>query len=189
MFAISNHMHYWHAGALDKNGIRFHRVHSVVHITWSNMTKTWTHYNLSTRFPPRDLAMIQTMSSSNFLWNFSYLNTNGPLWRQNHIGSGNGLVPWKKVRHVFCQLPLPIDKPIPLNNPRASFKMADEILKYLAAFRAQACPHITSSNGNVFHVTGPLCREFTDHRWIPLTKASDAELWCFLWSAPEQTVE
>ena len=22
------------------------------------------------------------------------------------------------------------------------------------------------------------------HRWIPLTKASDAELWCFLWSAP-----
>ena len=29
----------------------------------------------------------------------------------------------------------------------------------------------------------------TGHRWIPLTKASDAELWCFLWSAPEQTVE
>ena len=24
----------------------------------------------------------------------------------------------------------------------------------------------------------------TGHRWIPLTKASDAELWCFLWSAP-----
>ena len=23
------------------------------------------------------------------------------------------------------------------------------------------------------------------HRWIPLTKARDAELWCFLWSAPE----
>ena len=31
--------------------------------------------------------------------------------------------------------------------------------------------------------------EFTDHRWIPLTKADDAELWCFIWSAPEQTVE
>ena len=26
--------------------------------------------------------------------------------------------------------------------------------------------------------------EFTGHRWIPPTKASDAELWCFLWSAP-----
>ena len=24
-----------------------------------------------------------------------------------------------------------------------------------------------------------LCGEFTGHRWIPLTKASDAELWCF----------
>ena len=27
--------------------------------------------------------------------------------------------------------------------------------------------------------------KFTDHRWIPRTKASDAKLWCFLWSAPE----
>ena len=44
---------------------------------------------------------------------------------------------------------------------------------------------ITSSIGNIFRVTGPLCGEFTGHRWIPLTKASDAELWCFLWSAPE----
>ena len=44
---------------------------------------------------------------------------------------------------------------------------------------------MTSSNGSIFRVTGPLCGEFTDHRCIPLTKASDAELWCFLWSAPE----
>ena len=43
----------------------------------------------------------------------------------------------------------------------------------------------TSSNGNILRVTGPLCGGFTGHRWIPLTKASDAELWCFLWSAPE----
>ena len=40
------------------------------------------------------------------------------------------------------------------------------------------------SNGNIFHVTGPLCREFTSHWWIPLTKVSDAELWCLLWSVP-----
>ena len=25
--------------------------------------------------------------------------------------------------------------------------------------------------------------------FIPLTKASDVELWCFIWSAPEQTAE
>ena len=36
-----------------------------------------------------------------------------------------------------------------------------------------------------FRITGHLCGEFTNHRWIPRTKASDAELWCFLWSAPE----
>ena len=30
----------------------------------------------------------------------------------------------------------------------------------------------------------PFVREFTGHRWIPRTKPSDAELWCFLWSAP-----
>ena len=40
---------------------------------------------------------------------------------------------------------------------------------------------MTSSNGK----TGPLCGEFTGHRWIFHTKASDAELWCFLWSKPE----
>ena len=40
-----------------------------------------------------------------------------------------------------------------------------------------------------FRVTGHLWGESTGHRWLPLTKASDAELWCFLWSAPEPTVE
>ena len=48
-----------------------------------------------------------------------------------------------------------------------------------------------------FLVTGRLWGESTGHRWIPLTKASDAELCffffaffcvCFL-SAPEQTIQ
>ena len=34
-------------------------------------------------------------------------------------------------------------------------------------------------------VTGPLCGKFTGDRWIPHTKANDAELWCFLWFVPE----
>ena len=40
---------------------------------------------------------------------------------------------------------------------------------------------MTSSNGNIFGVSGPLCGEFTGDRWIPHTKASDAGLWCFLY--------
>ena len=34
-----------------------------------------------------------------------------------------------------------------------------------------------------------LCRGNPGHRWIPLTKASDAELRWFLLSTPKQTVE
>ena len=40
---------------------------------------------------------------------------------------------------------------------------------------------MTLSNENIFCVTGHLCEEFTGPRWIPRTKASDAELWCFLY--------
>ena len=38
---------------------------------------------------------------------------------------------------------------------------------------------MTSSNGSIFRITGPLWGEFTVYQWIPLTKARDAELWCF----------
>ena len=78
---------------------------------------------------------------------------------------------------------------------------------------------MASSNGIIFCVTGPLWEETIGHLRIPLTKASDhrmetfsallalcernpwvtygfpsprpvtAELWCFLWSAPEHTVD
>ena len=44
---------------------------------------------------------------------------------------------------------------------------------------------MATSYGNIFCFTGPLCGEFTGHRWIPLTKTCDTELWCFLWSAPK----
>ena len=48
---------------------------------------------------------------------------------------------------------------------------------------------MTSFNGNNFCITGLLWWESTCHRWIPLTKASDAELWFFLRSPCQQTVE
>ena len=48
---------------------------------------------------------------------------------------------------------------------------------------------MTSSNGNIFRVIGPLWGESIGHRWIPPTSASYAELWSFLWSAPEQRAE
>ena len=33
-----------------------------------------------------------------------------------------------------------------------------------------AWPMMTSSNGNIFHVTGPLWGESTGHRWLPLAR-------------------
>ena len=50
---------------------------------------------------------------------------------------------------------------------------------------------MTSSKGNIRRVTDPLWGESTGQRRIPLTNASDAELWCFLWSTQtaEQKVE
>ena len=44
---------------------------------------------------------------------------------------------------------------------------------------------MTSSNGSIFRVTGPLGGD----RWISLRNASDAVLWRLIWSAPEQTIE
>ena len=48
---------------------------------------------------------------------------------------------------------------------------------------------MTSSAGNIFRVTEVLCEEFTGHRWTVRLKASNAELWYFLWSVAEPTVE
>ena len=58
-------------------------------------------------------------------------------------------------------------------NVHCTVWMADKLLAVGAVM-------VTSSNGNIFRVTGNLCGEFTGPWWIPRTKASDAELWCFL---------
>ena len=45
---------------------------------------------------------------------------------------------------------------------------------------------MTPSNGEIFRVTVPFWGKSNGHRWIPLTKAIDTELWCFLWSVPHK---
>ena len=42
----------------------------------------------------------------------------------------------------------------------------------------------TSSNGNIFHVTGHLCGEFTGDRWIPRTKCQwrGALMFSLIWA-------
>ena len=57
--------------------------------------------------------------------------------------------------------------------------LCDVVLYVACNWRKIILTMMTSSNGSIFRVTGPLCGEFTGHRWIPRTKASDAELWLF----------
>ena len=59
-----------------------------------------------------------------------------------------------------------------LNTSIYTFEIRDDVIKW------KHFPHYW-----------PFVWGIPGHRWIPLIKASDAELWCFLWSAPEQTVE
>ena len=89
----------------------------------------------------------------------------------NHIASPNltMICSWYQLK-----------KPIPLNLEQTDTWFLVPRPGYSGRSRLTM---MTSSNGNIFRATGPLCGEFTGHRWIPRTKASDAELWCFLRSA------
>ena len=48
-----------------------------------------------------------------------------------------------------------------------------------------ACMHDDVIKWKYFPRYWPFVRGIHRSRWIPRTKASDAELWRFLWSAPE----
>ena len=103
-----------------------------------------------------------------------------------HLSRGNNPDPICNVAAIFCSVTY-----INIRGWKTIFTILHHTMVRESLLRVmQLCTHMmTSSNGNNFRVTGPLCGEFTSHRWIPLTKASDAELWCCLWSAPEQTVD
>ena len=127
----------------------------------------------------------------------AFLDTSRAFWIMIYSKKGHKPV-WKyviwKLRHIF-------------DNVRCVFagRLVDMERCYLSEFSMYStewgyllwcvvhmqCRMVmmTSSNGNIFRVTGHLCGEFTGPQWIPCTKASDAELWCFLWSAPEYTVK
>ena len=86
---------------------------------------------------------------------------------------------WLVIYENHGRIPSFVTKKVIENNPY--------IILYLILVAASGM--MMSSNGNIFHITGPLWGESTSHCWILLTKASDAELWCFVWSAREQTVQ
>ena len=90
------------------------------------------------------------------------------------------IVSWYKLRYVYMRLSGWI-----WGDVSWCFKLSEVTDVCWVYVRWGQISHDDVIKWNIFRVTGPLCGEFSCDRWIPLTKASDAELWCFLWSAPE----
>ena len=114
-----------------------------------------------TRFPWKYSAV--PYNAVNFLTNVHKRHpTARPL-----LGRGMWCLMWSSIWLIFC---------LSYSNYLCN------ILQYWTRYNSTM---MTSSNGNIFRVTGHLCGEFTDQRWIPHTKASDAELRYFLASTSE----
>ena len=99
-----------------------------------------------------------------------------------HRGPVNSPHKWPVTRKMF-----PFDDVIMLSCGEATWGPGDAqlwaIMRCVSSnqlTRRYMIMRMTSSNANSFRVTGPLWGEFTGHRWIPLTKASNTKLWCFL---------
>ena len=63
----------------------------------------------------------------------------------------------------------------------SNFSSGIKVCAYIRAASTHCSFMKTSSNWNIFRVTGNLCGEYTSHRCISSTKVSETEFWCFLW--------
>ena len=134
------------------------------------------------------VSLWQSLSDMKICILFSLVHTELKVAFALFDQDADGCITTAELRTVMKTLGFdPTDKDVAVMIERFDYDGKD--LKDLSRIDLSPIDMMTSSNGNIFRVTGPLCGEFTGHRWIPLTKASDAELCCFLWSAPEYTVE
>ena len=102
------------------------------------------------------------------------------MWRSfnKSIHKQNGWHFQTKVQNIIC-LPCSNNWYIPRQN-KGRFSFVIFILPTEANYL-----HIDVIKWNHIPRYWPFVRGIHRSRWIPRTKASDAELWCFLWSAPE----
>ena len=97
---------------------------------------------------------VQEFLSRDYLMNdYIFFNKRGRIWSWN----------WKYTRGTR--------KLSPLRQPYSPLTSLTR--------SAKCVPMMTSSNGSIFRVTGPLWGASTGHRWIPFTKANDSELGYF----------
>ena len=80
---------------------------------------------------------------------------------------------YEEIKHFFIHYMIETMKPLLKIFPIYLYTMSHHIVR--------------SSNGNIFHVIGPLWGESTNG--FPSQRASNAKRLCFILSAPEQMVE
>ena len=155
----------------------------------------WLTFSVAASLPKIQIANAELISNVNLgnvddMWSVQQLGSSVFWDRMTHSPSfkpfgfryrnwctafGNDTVEKPEMENKLSALPLSIYiarvwiLKIPHEYPQYDFLSAhDDVIKW-----------------KHFPRYWPLCGEFTGPRWIPRTKASDAELWCFLWSAPE----
>ena len=118
-------------------------------------------------------------------------NDRGVTW----VWRGSKSLKYRLFAQQHVQVTIKTLKPLTLTHWKAipvyslkrggTFSYHDVIMKY------RDYPLLNRIYGDVikwkhFCVTGPLWWKSTGHRWITHTKASDAELCCFLWSVEQK---
>ena len=98
------------------------------------------------------------------------------------VKSKNSMVFWNipTIAHVIAALVIFKSYYCLYNNESHNKMRKDDSPDTCWHRRHSSITVMTSSNGNIFRVTGHLYGKFIGLRWIAITKASDAELWCFL---------
>ena len=85
-------------------------------------------------------------------------------WPQFHASLLNrNILVYLLNRERFLSIPAAASSDVIYGNSLRSCWLSNETLAPLAV----ELSWMTSSNGIIFRVTGPLCGEFTGHRWIP----------------------
>ena len=95
-------------------------------------------------------------------------------------------VPWALTRFISLTAWLVVQKHIHTNNQEI-IKVLNYwlVVPWIHWFLVDSPHHDDVIKWKHFPRYWPFVWGIHRSRWIPRTKASDAELWCFLWSAPE----
>ena len=145
----------------------------------------------TSKLPVTGLCVVNSPGTGEFPAQMASFAENVSIWWRHHESEGKTPVISGDLSLYLIWIWLPASPSVPFGR-RSSSRLPAQFAIFSNRPTSPGVPYIpvnysmmTSSNGNIFRVTGHLCGEFTGHWWIPRTKASDAELWCFFLSAPE----